>query len=186
MNVVWVLVCLVLFPGSLAAQKIKLDYDRSTDFSKYKTFAWIPEDSLPILRAGPQMDGPGDQEIDEMIRAAVEKRLGDKKLQKQDKESADLLLTYVAVGRLKLESAEVNPGAGAWPGANYGHWRPFAEGVADSYMTREGTLTLDLVDAKTNQLVWRGSSSDTVKKGKEIKKKIDKSVKKLLKKFPPR
>ena len=163
-----------------------MDYDHSVDFSRYKTFAWIPEDSLPILRAGPRMDGPGDQEIDEMIRAAVEKRLGDKKFQKQDEESADLLLTYVAVGRLKLKSAEGNPHAGAWSGANYNHWRPFASGVADSSMKREGTLTLELVDAKTNQLVWRGSSMDTIRKGKEIEKKIDKNVKKLLKKFPPR
>jgi hypothetical protein len=47
-------------------------------------------------------------------------------------------------------------------------------------------LVVDLYDAKTKQLLWRGSSSDTLSNNsnKNIKN-LDKGVQKMFKKFPP-
>ena len=54
----------------------------------------------------------------------------------------------------------------------------------DTY--KVGTLVVDLFDAKTKKIIWRGSSSDTLssKSDKNIKD-LDKGVQKLFEHFPP-
>ena len=49
-----------------------------------------------------------------------------------------------------------------------------------------GTLLLDVVDADSNQLVWRGVATDSIpKKSEKLEKKIYKAVDKLFRHFPP-
>ena len=51
---------------------------------------------------------------------------------------------------------------------------------------KEGTLVVDLYDAKTKQLIWRGSAEDTLSdKAEKNEKNLDKGVAKMFKKFPP-
>ena len=69
-------------------------------------------------------------------------------------------------------------------------WRRFGGGFGDATTTTEnykvGTLVVDLFDANTKKLIWRGSSSDTLsdKSDKNIKE-LDKDVKKMFDHFPP-
>jgi hypothetical protein len=58
--------------------------------------------------------------------------------------------------------------------------------VATEQDYREGTLVVDLYDAKTKQLIWRGSAEDTVSNdAAKNEKNMDKSDVKMFKKFPP-
>jgi hypothetical protein len=52
---------------------------------------------------------------------------------------------------------------------------------------KEGTLVVDMFDANTKKLLWRGNATDTLsdKSDKNIKK-LDKSVEKMFKDFPPK
>jgi hypothetical protein len=68
-------------------------------------------------------------------------------------------------------------------------WRGFG-GMGESTTTetdyKEGTLVVDLYDAKTKQLIWRGSAEDTLSdKADKNEKNLDKGVAKMFKKFPP-
>jgi Domain of unknown function (DUF4136) len=56
--------------------------------------------------------------------------------------------------------------------------------TVDSY--KVGSLVVDLFDAKTTHMVWRGSSSDTLsnKSDKNIKN-LNKAVQKMFQHFPP-
>lgn len=68
-------------------------------------------------------------------------------------------------------------------------WRGFG-GFGESTTTeqdyKEGTLVVDLYDAKTKQLIWRGSAEDTLSsKAEKNEKNLDKGVAKMFKKFPP-
>jgi hypothetical protein len=68
-------------------------------------------------------------------------------------------------------------------------WRGFG-GFGDSTTTvqdyKEGTLLIDMYDAKTKQLIWRGSAEDTLSdKAAKNEKNLDKGVAKMFKKFPP-
>jgi hypothetical protein len=68
-------------------------------------------------------------------------------------------------------------------------WRGFgglgeATTTTDTYQV--GTLVVDLFDAKTKELIWRGNSSDTLSNNsnKNIEN-LDKGVEKMFNKFPP-
>jgi hypothetical protein len=51
---------------------------------------------------------------------------------------------------------------------------------------KEGTLIVDIYAGKTMQLIWRGSSEDTVSNNAEKNEKnLDKGVAKMFRKFPP-
>jgi hypothetical protein len=62
----------------------------------------------------------------------------------------------------------------------------FGESETTEQDYKEGTLVVDMYDAKTKQLIWRSSAEDTLS-NKEAKneKNLEKGVAKMLKKFPP-
>jgi hypothetical protein len=50
-----------------------------------------------------------------------------------------------------------------------------------------GTLVLDMYDAQTKRLVWRGVATKTVsKKPEKNEKALEKAVEKMFKNFPPK
>ena len=66
-------------------------------------------------------------------------------------------------------------------------WGGFGETQTTVENYRVGTLVLDLYDAKNKQLIWRGTSSDTLSnKPEKNEKNLDKAVDKMLKDFPPK
>jgi len=46
-------------------------------------------------------------------------------------------------------------------------------------------LILDFVDPESNELLWRGWDDRKIRDGQFSEKKINKTVKHILKKFPP-
>jgi len=74
---------------------------------------------------------------------------------------------------------------GGWAGEDSG-----AEGLATprrpKHDYKEGTLVVDLYDAKSKQLVWRGSAENTLSdKADKNEKNLDKGVARCFKAFPP-
>jgi len=68
-------------------------------------------------------------------------------------------------------------------------WRGFG-GFGDATTTehdyKEGTLVVDLYDAKTKQLNWRGSVEDMISdKAEKNERNLDKGVATMFKEFPP-
>ena len=59
----------------------------------------------------------------------------------------------------------------------------------DVYQFTEGTLVIDLVDAETKNLVWRGTGTGAVDKTQrspeEMQADIDKVINKIMASFPP-
>jgi hypothetical protein len=177
---------LALTTTFLSAEKIVRDFDRNVDFSVLKSYAWLEQKRIPIFRAVQEQVDPDltDEKVDAFIKAKVDEQLSKKGFAKATGARADFWVSYLAVGKLDLSTSAYD----AAPVGNvpYGHWRPFYEPQADTRLQRKGTFTLDLVDAGSNKLIWRGSSTDTFSKPKEARKQIEKAIKKLLKKFPPK
>lgn len=179
-----------LFSLSLAsAADVIVDFDRTADFSKFKSYRWMQADSLPIFRALPNQSGAiSDQDIDRIIRTAVDEQLAKAKIAPGTAETANLIMSYVAIGQLDMGTSVYDAGAkvGSIP---YGHWRPFYQAGSDAQLMRGGTLTVDFVDASTNKIVFRASQSRvmegqvTAKKFEEVVRKM---VKEIFKKFPPK
>ena len=67
------------------------------------------------------------------------------------------------------------------------HWRG---GIGDAMTTVEntpvGTLVVDVFDANSKKLIWRGTATDTLSgKPEENSKKLEHSVEDMFKHFPP-
>jgi hypothetical protein len=158
----------LLFATASFAQQVKTDYDRGADFSKYKTFYWEKvqtEDPLWVPR------------IKEAVNAALTAKG----------------LTPVASGGdiavVALEMSHNNRTLNTFYDGFGGGWR-WGGGFGNATTTVEnykvGTLVVDLFDAHTKAVIWRGSSSDTLsdKSDKNIKN-LDKGVEKMFNHFPP-
>ena len=86
------IVLLLLGVRSSFAQDIRYDFDRDKDFSKYKTYKWVP-----IKGA----DAPDDLTA-KQITSAIDAELASKRLTRTDSDSADLYIGYqTAIGTEK-------------------------------------------------------------------------------------
>jgi len=158
--------------GATAAfgQQVKTDYDRATDFSQYKTYSWEKvqtKDSLWVDR----------------IESAVNTALAAK--------GWTQVPSGGKVAIVAIETTQNQPTLDTFYDGFGGGWRwRGMGGFGDSTTTVEnykvGTLVLDLFDANSKKLIWRGSSSDTLsdKSDKNIKN-LDKGVQKMFQHFPP-
>ncbi len=162
------IVLLLFTTSTLLAQKVSVDWDHDADFSKYKTYAWIESKS------------PGSELAAKRIIVAIESQLAARGLQKTQGGDPALAVVY-NVGAKERVSVE---------GYNYGYGRYRWGGGTVRYDTTiytEATMVVDLVDAKTHSLIWRGTASDTVSDNPEKNtKKISKAAEKMFKKYPPK
>ncbi len=156
--------------GSALAQQVKTDFDHQANFSQYKTYSWQeikPESSLWTAR----------------IKSAVDAQLAAKGWTKVES-GGDVAVVAIATSHTERTLQTFYDGmGGGW------RWRGFG-GMGEATTTeqdyKEGTLVVDMYDAKTKQLIWRGSSEDTVSNNaQKNEKNLDKGVAKMLKKFPP-
>ena len=169
--------CLVALAATFAWAKVIFDYDKSVDFSGYSTYAWMERDN--------SIESQLPEHLRMRLRRVTEEVLAEKGLEPAPAPpQTDLLLTYYfgASDEVEIRHVSYSPytpwGYGYWPGFNYGYTE------VRSYT--EGTVVLDIVDARTRQLVWMGRVEKEIRSVNPPGKKIQKSVKKLLKNFPPK
>jgi Domain of unknown function (DUF4136) len=172
----------VLALGSAQAQDVRYNFDKNTDFTKFKTYKWVElKGATPV----------GDI-MDKNIRAAIDSQLALKGLTKTDAETADLFVGYQgAVGQEK-EFTSYNSSWGYGGGWYGGGWYggPSSSTTTGSTSTiYVGQLALDMYDSANKDLVWRGVVSKTLDakaKPEKQEKNLNKAVTKLLKNYPPK
>ncbi len=154
-----------------AGLKVDVLYDAKADFSLYHTYRW---------ETGPRDDSPMAALIDARVKETTEKELGDRGLRlAKDSEQPDLLLTYYGgiEDNLLLEGVryEIAPHV-VWTGAA-------ALSATRSYQV--GTLILDMADAKTRKVVWSGVVTGKAGTANQLRDKIEKALRRVLRRFPP-
>lgn len=157
------------------AQDVHFDYDRSTDYGKYKTYQWVDYKEVPI----------GDQILDRDIKRAVDAQLAGKGL-RQVESGGDLLVGYQAGISHEKEFNSLGGwgGPGPW-GGPLGNW---GNSRVTSSTIEVGKLVIGLFDPATRQLVWRGSASKTLAINKDPDKNyrnLEKAMAKLFRNYPP-
>lgn len=169
---VFLVIGMALLAGTMSAQQVKTDYDRGANFAQYKTYSWEQvktRDSLNVDR----------------IKTAVNAALAAKGWTLVESGGDVSILAMEITHHQQTLNTFYEGFGGGWG------WRRFGAGgfgeattTTDTY--KVGTLVVDLFDSKTKQLIWRGSSSDTLSNNsnKNIKN-LDKSVEKMFKNFPP-
>lgn len=179
-SLTFVVAWLLLAFGNAFSQDVRYNFDKDTDFSRFKTYKWVSlKDAAKV-----------NDIVDKDIKAAIDKELTAKGLTKVDTDNADLYVGYqAAVGQEKQFTSygtDWGYGPGWYRGGWYGPTSTTTTGQTSTIYV--GQLAIDMYDSANHHLVWRGVASKTIDpKAKPDKQQenIQKAVNKLLKKYPP-
>ncbi len=172
------------FSSSAFAQKVNSDYDKNTDFTKYKSYAF----------AGWQKDS--DKQLNEFDRKRILESLKsefDARGMNLVKVEADATVSvYIVIDYKTSITAYTNYNGGMGYGMGRGWGMGYGGmGMGSSTTTysendyKEGTFVIDMYDESSKNLVWQGVITGTIKeKPQKREKSIPKKMAKLMKKFP--
>src|SRR5580693_162785 len=156
-------------------QEVKTDYDRSADFSQYKTYSWEQVQTQNPLWV-------------DRIKTAVNSALAAKGwTQVESGGNVSIVAMEMNQTHQTLNTYYDSFGGGWGWGRRFGGFGDdFGESTTTPETYRVGTLVVDLFDSSTKNLLWRGSLSDGLsdESSKNIKN-LDKGVVKLFDHFPP-
>ena len=168
------LVTLALVCIGAHAQKITVEYDKSIDFSKYKTYAIDPVNNAPrpMLRLA--------------IQAAVQDDLGKRGLTKVDSNPDLYVQMYGAIDTDYTAHYHDPYYGGGIPPSNtrYEVWHTIP-GTVTSVTIPKGTMMIDLLDANKKELVWRGVAKQKLSDQRdELLEQVNTAVEKMFAKYP--
>jgi len=167
------------------ASTAHIEKDDNTDFSKYRTFSWVEKEA----KDGKKTNDLAERKVRDAVTKELEKTAG----WRESKNNPDVLLSYdLLVERsVKQESDPVysqpfirsfyNP----YSRRIYRVYYPSRFMGYDNYdvNTREGTVTISMIDAKTEKTVWQGWATDEVSSRNMTSKEIQNSVRAIFRKF---
>ena len=162
---------LVMLGTVAIAQTVSYDFDRSADFSKFKSYTWVRGTNL------------SDALNHNRIMRAVDAQLVARGFSKvETPANADVLVAYHASFDKNLQ---INGFSSGFGGYRFGAMRT---GTATAEEITVGTLAVDIVDATTKTIVWRGTATkeiDVKASPEKRDKNINSAAEKIFKNYPP-
>jgi hypothetical protein len=173
----------LILAAGCAGQQVTTDYSPAASFSQYRTYALV---SPPDTAAAQQL-------LDQRISSAVQAQLTSKGLTQTDRQNADLYVGYGMVDKTHKQVYTYRDGWGWGGGWGWRYYRWGAPWPMSTYRQVEtytdGTVVVNLIDAKTKKVVWQGQVADVlslpVGNPASATQKIDGAVAKLFAKYPP-
>ncbi|HWI17667.1 MAG TPA: DUF4136 domain-containing protein [Vicinamibacterales bacterium] len=157
-----------------ATMMVSSHVERGVNFAGFVTYEWGPPDNLPV--GDPRLDN--NPFFNDYLQGAIEKKLAARGYERADKGNGDLLVHYHATVNQRLDVYSVD--------ARYGYCYGNCEPQISDY--EQGTLVIDLVDAKTKKVVWRGWSQDTmngvIDNQERLEKQVEEGVTKMMTLLP--
>jgi len=154
-----------------ATMQVNSYIERGADVTRYHTYHWAPAHD----------DATGDARLDnneffrDRILAQVDRRLGDRGFEKTTAAGPDLLVHYHA-----SVAQEINANGVDQPN--------IACEDCDPYVYDAGTIVVDLVDARTNRLVWRGWAEGSIDRAIDdqasMERQIDDAIARIIEQLP--
>ena len=149
--------------------------ERGLDFAPYRSFDWGPADALPT--GDPRLDQ--DPFFKDHVQGVVEKELAAKGIVLSASGTPDLLIHYHANISPRIDINRLD--------RERGYCYDDACGVR-TVEKEAGTLVLDVIDARTNRLVWRGwaqhSVEDMLRDRDRMEQRINDAVTRMLEQLP--
>lgn len=167
--------------GCASAPDVRADYDRSADFTAYRTFGFASP--LGTDRGGYQ------SVVSQHLKQATQREMEARGM-RLDSNAPQLLVNFNATLSEKLRvtsapMATMGLGYYGYRGGLYAAWPMYVEQTSVTPY-KEGTLNIDVVDAARKQLVWEGVVSNTVteKMLENVQAAIDEAVAAAFAKYP--
>jgi len=157
------------------AQDVKVDFDKAADFTALKTFS---------VKLGTSWNNPLSEQ---RVMTEFETALTEKGWKKVDANPDALVVVHGATQTKR--SLNTFYSGGGYGGYGYRGWGG-GMGMGTATTTESeylvGTLVVDIFNAKTKALVFRGTASDELSdKVEKNQKKLGKASDKMFKDFPP-
>ncbi|MCU7552723.1 DUF4136 domain-containing protein [Chitinophagaceae bacterium LB-8] len=164
-----------------------IEKDETVNFKNYKTFAWI-ETTESKDEKDKKVSDLTEQNLKKYVNSELTKQGW-----KEVKNKPDVLISYDALveKNLKEQTNPVytqpysrfffNPYTRRWGRIYYPS--QFLGYDNESYEVREGTITISMIDSRTEKTVWQGWSTSELKSRHMTSKEIQNSVKNIFRKF---
>ena len=157
---------------SCSTVQVASDYDQQVDFNQYKSFAFFK----------PGIDKAEISDLDKkrILRAIESEMLANGFTKSED---PDVLVSIFTKTNENINIYQNTYGYGYGWGWNPWYWGAGANTVST---TSEGTLYIDLIDAKGKELVWQGMGTAAL--AKEVNRKqerINEIVEKIMERYTP-
>lgn len=166
---------MVLLAG--CAAPVHYQYN-SASYAAWHTFAWKAQ-AAGVIR-NPILDsGILATRVEKAVSAILEGR-GYRKVASAGE--ADFLVTYHTALQRELQSS---PSVGFAYGAFWPSVGTVFINQPSARDVQKGSLILDVIDARTKKLVWRGWITRVLEQGNYTQKGVDNAVRRILSKFPP-
>ena len=184
--------CVLLVWLGACSPRVTVQQRPGVNFAKYRTFAWAETevktggDPNPLLR-NPMAEAS--------IQQAIESELSKRGVRRVDRHPDFFLTSHIYVEKAERTVTNPHPAGFGYPylvrwrggliPVNYGFW--YSPAYFQTYRTetyREGTLVIDIIDAKTKNLVWRGSIVDPVNDPARIGQQFSEAARDIIEKFP--
>ncbi len=165
-----------------------IEKDDQADFTKYKTFAWIDKDG-----EGRNDRNRSNDLAEQKIREAVNKELEKTSRWRESKNKPDILLSYDVLVEKNVK--EQNDPVYSRPFTRI-FYNPYTRRYSTIYYPsqflgydreqrsiREGTVTITMIDARTDKTVWQGWATDEVNSRNMTSREIQAVVRSIFRKF---
>lgn len=150
------------------SKKVALEWNRETDFSRYKTYAWVPYQQ-PVPNPANHV----------RITRAVERELEAKGLAKAElAPEADVFVEYQGKLEKQVKGTPYEGGT-AWTPTNQRFMVRFDK-------IEVGTLIVQLWDGKAKDVVWQAKGSELITTPDQAEKLINALVSRLFESYPPK
>jgi len=158
-----VAVCLI---ATLAAgQQVSVNYNHSQSFAGYRTYAWATDNANKVQNS--ILAQVAVQDIDSALQGKGLTKV-------EEGQNPDLIVT--SNGGLKQQTSYQAWGMRGWGGGM---------GSITPEQNVEGTLIVDLDDARNQTLVWRGIAENTLNNnGNKNQQMVQKAIAKMFKQWP--
>jgi Domain of unknown function (DUF4136) len=165
---------LLLLPALAVAQDVKIDYDKAFNFSPVKTYS---------IKIG---TGWGNDLSERRVLAEFDEAIAAKGWKKVAEDQADIQVLLHGATETKHNVNTFYSGGMGGYGYRYGGMGGMGTASTTVSEYTVGTLVVDMFDAKTKNLVFRGIAQDEISdKPEKNAKKLEKASNKMFKEFPP-
>jgi hypothetical protein len=166
---------LAVIAAGCATMLVSSHVQRDIDFGRYRTYDWGPADALPT--GDPRLDR--NPFFKDHMQGAVERGLARKGLTLSTSGTPDLLIHYHANVTQRIDVDRID--------RRYGYC--YGNDCNVRLMDYEaGTIVVDVVDTRTNRVVWRGWAQDSldgvIDNQDRMEKMINQAVAKMLDQLP--
>jgi hypothetical protein len=164
--------------------KVRTDYDDLASFREFRTYTWIENGSGS--KGDPAVASPL---TGRRIQNAVDSELIRRGYRRTDAGSPDFYVAYnvLSTRRTDITSTGDPYGHRYYVGYRSARYHGMGVDVSTSHWV-ESTIILDVIDASTNEVVWRGWATTDLDQNPSpdrVSFYVERAIAKILDEFPP-